>query len=336
MRFIGPSTPDSTGPWQSRSCPEHLSASPELRQRLEREARAVSSLTHPNVCALYDLGHHDGVDFLVMEFIDGKTLAERLTGGPIPTDGLLRLAVQIADALDKAHRAGIVHRDLKPGNIMLTREGAKLLDFGLAKSDSSLGGGADLTVSPTVSQLTTAGTILGTYQYMAPEQLEGKEVDARTDLFAFGAVLYEMATGRRAFAGASQASLIGSIMHEQPQPASTLQPMIPPALDRVIQTVPLAKNPEDRLQTAHDVKLQLQWIADGGSVAGVPAPVAAARRRSRERLASAASPWPPWRPWPSRSLGFFVRRSLLPRPDSRLPYRTTSASSDDPISRTVA
>ncbi len=267
--------------------PEHLAASPELRQRLEREAKAVSSLTHPNVCALYDLGHHEDMDFLVMEYIDGPTLAERLTKGPLPQDELLRLATQITDALDKAHRSGIVHRDLKPGNIMLTRDGAKLLDFGLAKADSSLGGGDDLTVSPTVSQpLTTAGTILGTYQYMAPEQLEGKEVDARTDIFALGAVLYEMATGRRAFDGASQASLIGSIMHEQPQPASSLQPMISPALDRVIQTC-LAKDPEDRSQTAHDVKLQLQWIAEGGSVAGVPAPVAA-RRKSRERLAWAA------------------------------------------------
>ncbi len=266
---------------------EHLAANPDFRQRLEREAKAVSSLTHPNVCALYDLGHHEGIDFLVMEFIDGQTLAERLSKGPLPTDELLRLATQIVDALDKAHRSGIVHRDLKPGNIMLAREGAKLLDFGLAKAKPPLGGGDDLTVSPTVSRpLTAAGTILGTYQYMAPEQLEGREADARTDLFAFGAVLYEMATGRRAFQGASQASLIGAIMHEQPQPASSLQPMIPPALDRIIQTC-LAKDPEDRLQTAHDVKLQLQWIAEGGSVAGVPAPVAA-RRKSRERLAWAA------------------------------------------------
>jgi Tol biopolymer transport system component/predicted Ser/Thr protein kinase len=264
--------------------PEHLAASPELRQRMEREARAISSLTHPNICALYDLGHHEGLDFLVMEYIDGETLADRLAKGPLPSEELLRVAVQIADALEKAHRSGVIHRDLKPGNIMLTREGAKLLDFGLAKADASLGGGDDLTISPTVSHpLTAAGTILGTYQYMAPEQLEGREADPRTDIFAFGAVLYEMATGRRAFQGATQASLIGSIMHEQPQPASSIQPMTPPALDRVIQTC-LAKDPDDRLQTAHDVKLQLQWIAEGGSVAGVPAPVSA-RRRSRERIA---------------------------------------------------
>ncbi len=268
--------------------PGHMAENPELRQRLEREAKAVSSLTHPNVCALYDLGHHEGVDFLVMEFIDGETLAERLTRGPLPTAEVLKIGTQIADALEKAHRAGIIHRDLKPGNIMLTRDGAKLLDFGLAKADAPSGSDPNLTVSPTVSQpLTAVGTVLGTYQYMAPEQLEGQEVDARTDIFAFGAVLYEMVTGTRAFSGGSQATLIGAILHQQPEPASSIQPMIPPALDRVIQTC-LAKDPEDRLQTAHDVKLQLQWIQEGGSVAGLPAPVAA-RRKSREKIAWAAA-----------------------------------------------
>jgi Tol biopolymer transport system component len=266
--------------------PEHLAANPELRQRLEREARAVSSLSHPNVCALYDLGHDQGVDFLVMEYLEGESLAARLAKGPLPTDELLRIAVPIADALEKAHRSGIIHRDLKPGNIMLTRGGAKLLDFGLAKADSLIGG--DLGGSPTISQpLTTAGTILGTYQYMAPEQLEGAEVDARTDIYAFGAVLYEMATGRRAFQGSSPASLIGAIMHSKPQPASTIQPMTPPALDRVIETC-LAKDPDARWQTAHDVKLQLEWIAEGGSQVGLPAPVTA-RRKSRERLAWAVA-----------------------------------------------
>ena len=267
--------------------PDHLAGNPELRQRLDREARAVSSLSHPNVCALYDIGHEDGIDYLVMEFLEGETLAERLMRGPIATEELLRIGIEISDALEKAHRAGITHRDLKPGNIMLTRDGAKLLDFGLAKSDPAESSDANLTVSPTVSQpLTTAGTVLGTYQYMAPEQLEGGAVDARTDIFALGAVLYEMATGTRAFEGGSQATLIGAILHQHPQPASSIQPMIPPALDRVIQSS-LAKDPDDRLQTAHDVKLQLQWIAEGGSVTGVPAPVAA-RRKSRERLAWAA------------------------------------------------
>jgi len=267
--------------------PEHLAASPELRQRLEREARAVSSLSHPNVCALYDLGRDQGIDFLVMEYLEGESLARRLAKGPLAADELLRIAVQIADALEKAHRSGIIHRDLKPGNIMLTRDGAKLLDFGLAKADVVLGGG-DPTTSPTLGQpLTAAGTILGTYQYMAPEQLEGKEADPRTDIYAFGAVLYEMATGRHVFEASSPASLIGAIMNSRPQPASAIQPMTPPALDRVIATC-LAKDPDARWQRAHDVKLQLEWIAEGGSAVGLPAPVAA-RRKSRERLAWAAA-----------------------------------------------
>jgi Tol biopolymer transport system component len=265
--------------------PAHLAESPELRQRLEREAKAVSSLTHPHICSLFDIGHEDGVEYLVMEFIEGETLGERLKKGALPIEELLRYGTQIADALEKAHRQGITHRDLKPGNIMLTEEGAKLLDFGLAKADDGIGGSdAELTVSPTISQpLTAAGTIVGTYHYMAPEQLEGKAVDARTDIFAFGAVLYEMATGQRAFTGGSQASLIAEVMHEMPRPASSIQPMTPPALDRVIQSC-LAKDPNDRWQTAHDLKLQLQWIAEGGSVVGLPTPVSA-RRRSRERLA---------------------------------------------------
>jgi Tol biopolymer transport system component/tRNA A-37 threonylcarbamoyl transferase component Bud32 len=265
--------------------PAHLAESPELRQRLEREARAVSSLSHPHICPLYDIGHEDGVDYLVMELIEGETLADRLSRGHLSIEEVLRYGVQIADALEKAHRQNIIHRDLKPGNVMLTTDGAKLLDFGLAKADGVADSDdSDLTVSPTVSKpLTAAGTIIGTYQYMAPEQLEGKTADARTDIFALGAMLYEMATGRRAFLADTQASLIGAIMHEAPAPISTIQPMTPPAFDRVVQTC-LAKDPEDRWQTAHDVKLQLQWIAEGGSVVGLPAPVAA-RRKSRERLA---------------------------------------------------
>jgi len=262
----------------------HLAERPEHRQRLEREAKAISSLSHPHICPLYDVGHEDGMDFLVMEFIEGETLADRISRGPLPIEEVLRYGIQIADALEKAHKQGIVHRDLKPGNVMLTPGGAKLLDFGLARADFGAGDDGDLTVSPTVSKpLTAAGTVIGTYQYMAPEQLEGKTSDPRTDIFALGAVLYEMATGRRAFMADTQASLIGAIMHEQPQPISTVQPMVPPAFDRVIQSC-LAKDPEDRWQTAHDVKLQLQWIAEGGSVVGLPAPVSA-RRKSRERLA---------------------------------------------------
>jgi len=270
--------------------PEHLSASPDLRQRFEREAKTISQLSHPHICALYDVGNQDGVEYLVMEFLEGETLAERLVKAALPAEQTLKYGIEIADALDKAHRQGIVHRDLKPGNVMLTKSGVKLLDFGLAKAVAPAGPVSAVTSLPTMAggqNLTQEGTILGTFQYMAPEQLEGKEADARTDIFAFGAVLYEMATGKKAFAAGSQASLIAAILEREPPPISAVQPMTPPALDRVVKTC-LAKDPENRFQTAHDVKLQLQWIAEGGSQAGVPAPVAA-RRRSRERIWMAAS-----------------------------------------------
>jgi Tol biopolymer transport system component len=276
--------------------PAHLSANPELKQRLEREARAVSSLSHPNICVLHDIGHHEGTDFLVMEYLEGESLAQRCARGPLGLEELLRIGMQVADALEKAHRQGLTHRDLKPGNVMLTKTGAKLLDFGLAKA-RAMPGVTDLTSTPTVSSplggaggtgpLTAEGTIVGTFQYMSPEQLEGKEADARSDIFAFGAVLYEMATGQRAFGGKSQASLIASILKEEPRPIAELAPMTPPALDRVVRTC-LAKDPDERWQTAHDVKLQLAWISEGGSLAGVPAPVVA-RRKGREKLAWAAA-----------------------------------------------
>ncbi|MRR13476.1 serine/threonine protein kinase, partial [bacterium] len=232
------------------------------------------------------MGSHEGTEFLVMEYLEGETLASRIAKGPLPLDRLLPIGIQIAEALDRAHRHGIVHRDLKPGNVMLTKSGVKLLDFGLARTLAPQGGSSGMTSLPTMAQpapLTQKGSILGTFQYMAPEQLEGGEADARSDIFAFGAVLYEMATGRKAFEGKSQASVIGSILKDQPPSVSSLAPMTPPALDRVVATC-LAKDPEDRIQTAHDVRLQLQWIAEGGSQAGVPAPVVA-RRKSRERLA---------------------------------------------------
>jgi predicted Ser/Thr protein kinase len=265
--------------------PSHLSQSEEIRQRFEREAKTISQLSHPHICALYDVGNQDGIEYLVMEFLEGETLTERLLKGALPAEQVLRCGIEIADALDKAHRQGIVHRDLKPGNVMLTKSGVKLLDFGLAKAVAPVSSKSGLSVLPTQAgtNLTQEGTILGTFQYMAPEQLEAKEADVRTDIFAFGAVLYEMATGQKAFSGRSQASLIGAIMHTEPPPVSTVQPMTPPALDRVVKTC-LAKDAEDRFQTAHDVKLQLQWIAEGGSQVGLPAPVAA-RRKSRERLA---------------------------------------------------
>jgi len=265
--------------------PERLSKSEEVRQRFEREAKTISQLSHPHICALYDVGNQDGVEYLVMEFLEGETLADRLGRGPLPAEQVMRYGIEMADALDKAHRQGIVHRDLKPGNVMLTKSGVKLLDFGLAKvvQRASPASGLSVLATQVGSNLTQEGSILGTFQYMAPEQLEGKEADVRSDIFSFGAVLYEMATGKKAFSGASQASLISAIMREEPAPIATLQPMTSPALDRVVKTC-LAKDPEDRFQTAHDVKLQLQWIAESGSAAGVPAPVIA-RRKSRERLA---------------------------------------------------
>jgi Tol biopolymer transport system component len=275
--------------------PEHLSATPDLRTRFEREARAVSSLNHPHICTLYDIGHQDGVDYLVMEHIEGETLAARLERGPLPTADVLRYAAEIADALDKAHRQGMVHRDLKPSNVMLTKSGSKLLDFGLARvmgpGGPAAGGGsgsgpAVLSQTPTMSQpLTAAGMIVGTFQYMAPEQLEGKEADARSDIWAFGATVYEMATAKHAFEGSSQASLIASILKESPRPIAELQPLTPPGLDRVVERC-LAKDPDDRWQSARDLAHELQWIAQAGSKAGVAAPVAA-RRRSRGRLIAA-------------------------------------------------
>lgn len=265
--------------------PAHLAGNPEQRQRLEREARAVSALNHAHICTLYDVGQHNGTDYLVMEYLEGETLAQRLQKGPLPTDELLQRAIEIADGLEKAHRRGIVHRDLKPGNIMLTKAGAKLLDFGLAKPQSnSLS--SDLAATLTSGKpLTAEGTIVGTFQYMSPEQLEGREADERSDIFSFGAVLYEMATGKRAFEGKSQASLIAAILGATPAPITSLQPMAPPALERVVKTC-LAKDPDERWQTAHDLKLQLQWIAEGGSQAGVPAPVSAKRKYRELTLAA--------------------------------------------------
>jgi Tol biopolymer transport system component len=272
--------------------PAHMSARPEIRARFEREAKTISSLNHPNICALYDVGRAPGeagageVDFLVMELIEGETLAQRLEKGALAAAEVMKLGAQIADALDRAHRAGVIHRDLKPGNVMLTRAGAKLMDFGLARTTglAGSGGGSGVTVaalsqSPTVAQpLTTEGTIIGTFQYMAPEQLEGKEADARADIWAFGCVLYEMATGRRAFDGQSQASLISSIMKDEPRPVSEVAPLAPPALDRVVQRC-LAKDAEDRWQSAADLKHELQWITESGSQSGVRAAVSAPRRR---------------------------------------------------------
>ena len=264
--------------------PAQLAEQPEARQRFEREARAVSALNHPHICVLHDIGQEGSTFFFVMELIEGDTLAERLEKGAMPPDEFLPIAIQIADALAVAHRAGIVHRDLKPGNVMLTRSGAKLLDFGLARATGLSASRSSLTQSPTLTRpLTAEGTIVGTFQYMAPEQLEGKDADARTDIFAFGAVLYEMATGTRAFDGESQASLIASIIKEQPRPMSEIVPLTPPALEHIVRRS-LAKKPDDRWQSAFDVKHQLEWIRNAGSQAGVPAPVAVHRRHLTRAL----------------------------------------------------
>jgi len=268
--------------------PQHLTEKADARQRFEREARAVSSLNHPHICTLYDIGHQDGTDFLVMELLDGETLAKRLEKGSLATAELLRVGIEIADALEKAHRQGILHRDLKPSNIMLTKGGAKLMDFGLAKAAD--GGGAPILSSLTQSlnpaakttPVTAEGTIVGTFQYMSPEQMEGREADARSDIFSFGAVLFEMATGKRAFEGKTTASVIAAILEREPPPISSVQPMSPPTLDRTVR-ICLAKDPDERFQSAHDVKLQLEWIRDAGSQAGVPAPVVA-HRKHRERI----------------------------------------------------
>ena len=268
--------------------PAHVAADPDLRQRFEREAKTISSLNHPHICTLHDVGREGDTDFLVMEYLEGETLADRLQKGALPLEQALQYAIEIADALDKAHRQGIVHRDLKPGNIMLTKAGAKLLDFGLAKLQLAAPlGSVAVSAAPTVeSPLTGAGSIVGTFQYMAPEQLEGQEADTRSDIFAFGTVVYEMVTGQKAFEGKSQASLIAAILEHEPPPMSSLQMMSPPALDHVVRTC-LAKDPDDRWQTAGDVGRQLQWITEGGSQVGVPA-VVGTSRKTRQWLTGAA------------------------------------------------
>jgi eukaryotic-like serine/threonine-protein kinase len=273
----------------------HLSSSPELKQRMEREGRAISSLNHPHICQLYDIGTQDGTDYLVMEFLEGETLAERLRKGALPLAEVYKIGIFVAEALAVAHSHGIVHRDLKPGNIMLTKAGAKLMDFGLAKplgvQSTTSGSGsappsftaaATLSGPSPLSPLTTAGSIVGTIQYMSPEQIEGKEADARSDIFALGAVLYEMVTGRRPFTGKSQISLASSILEKDPDPANATNPQTPPAFEHVLTTC-LQKNPEDRYLAAHDIKLELQWIAaerPSLTVSALPQPAS----RMRERI----------------------------------------------------
>jgi Tol biopolymer transport system component len=268
--------------------PQQLSNDPVRKQRFEREAKTVSNLNHPHICVLYDVGSQDGADYLVMECVEGETLAKRLEKGPLPLEQVLKLGSQIADALDKAHRSGVVHRDLKPGNIMLTPTGAKLLDFGLAKPAVPLTSVATLTAAVTQSSpMTEQGAIVGTFQYMSPEQIEGKELDGRSDIFSLGAVLYEMLTGQRAFQGKSQLSVASAILEKEPAPLTTVKPLTPPALDHAIRHC-LAKDPDERWQMARDLMLELKWIAEAGSQADVPAPVAS-HRKLRERLSQIAA-----------------------------------------------
>ena len=242
--------------------PDHFAESPERKARFEREAKAISQLNHPHICTLHDVGEQGGTDYLVMEYIEGETLAERLKKGPLPLDQVLEYGIQIADGLDNAHRAGIVHRDLKPGNVMLTKSGTKLLDFGLAKPNTERQPSLEaLSAMPTREKpITEQGVVVGTVQYMAPEQLEGKEADARTDLFAFGTLLYEMVTGKKAFEGKSQLSVMTAILEKDPPPLSSTQSMSPKALDYVVKTC-FEKNPDNRWHSAGDVGRQLSWIA---------------------------------------------------------------------------
>ncbi len=277
--------------------PLALTANAESRARFEREARTISSLNHPHICTLHDIGREGDTDYLVMELIEGETLAARLARGPLAPPDVLKFGAQIADALDRAHRAGVIHRDLKPGNVMVTKSGAKLMDFGLARATGlaatpASASGATMAPSPTIAgPLTAEGSVVGTFQYMAPEQLEGREADARSDLWALGCLLYEMATGKRAFDGATQASVISAIMRDMPRPMVELVPMSPPALDRLVGAL-LAKDPDERVQTAHDAKLQLQWAAQPGtSVASgaMPTPDGVGRRGERSLLLAAVS-----------------------------------------------
>jgi len=275
--------------------PGHLSESREAKERFEREARAISGLNHPHICTLYDIGYQDGIDYLVMEYLEGENLAERLKKGALSLRKTLKIGVDVCDALELAHTRGIIHRDLKPGNVMLTASGAKLMDFGLAKAigvpaKAAAGSGtappaftaaATALSSSPISPLTTAGTVIGTVQYMSPEQIEGKEIDARCDIFSLGSVLYEMASGKRAFDGKSQISLASAILEKDPEPISAIKPMIPAAFEHAVTTC-LQKEPDQRYQTAHDLKLHLQWIATSSSSTAMAAmPKRAARKHER-------------------------------------------------------
>ena len=262
----------------------HLSSDPDGKARFEREAKAISALSHPHICHLYDIGSHDGTDYLVMELLEGESLSDRLQKGPLPFKQALQYGIEIAQALETAHKNGIVHRDLKPGNVMLTKSGAKLLDFGLAKPTQSAAPMASGSMATMSKPLTVEGSIVGTFQYMAPEQVQGQESDARSDLFALGAVLYEMLTGNRAFLGKSQISVMSAILEKDPEPVSAVQPLAPVALDHVIQRA-LAKDPDERWQTARDLMQELKWASEVGELP--PSAISTASVKKTQ----AALPW---------------------------------------------
>ena len=268
--------------------PSRLSEDPEAKERFDREARTISSLNHPNICTLHDVGHQDGVDYLVMEYLAGETLASRLNKGALAPDQVLKYGIEICEGLEMAHRTGVVHRDLKPGNIMLTQTGVKLMDFGLAKSlPAHASATASLTVtgsSPAAnSPVTEKGMVIGTFQYMSPEQVQGKEVDGRSDIFSLGAVLYEMVTGKRAFEGKSHLSVAAAILEDEPVPIGSVKPLTSAVLDHAIVCC-LAKSPEDRWQTARDLALELKWAAESGAQTGIFTP-AVQRKAGRQWLA---------------------------------------------------
>ena len=301
--------------------PERVAADPEALVRFEREARAVAALSHPNILAIFDFGSDNGISYAVTELLQGETLAERLARGPMPTEALARIGAEICAALAAAHRKGIVHRDLKPANVMLTKSGAKLLDFGLAKAASPVISGGDLTSAQTSApEVTREGVIVGTLSYMSPEQLEGKTVDARTDVFSLGATLYEMATGTKAFEGKSQAALLSAVLTNQPPSVSSIRPMSPPALDRIV-TLCLAKDPDERWQTAHDVGLQLQTLTDPTPASSDVSPPP--RHRARW-LASAIA---------AAALAFTAFALLRARPPDPAPARSVRFPLPPPTNR---
>src|SRR5579864_5882085 len=268
--------------------PASICADLTAKQRFEREAKTISGLNHPHICVLHDIGSQDGVDYLVMECVEGETLSKRLEKGPLPLEQVLRYGMEIAGALDKAHRSGVVHRDLKPGNVMLTTTGAKLLDFGLAKPSSGMITGITMTAATSLSPVTQAGIVVGTFQYMSPEQIEGKELDARSDIFSLGAVLYEMVTGKKAFEGKSQLSVASAILESEPAPISSIKPMAPPALDHVVKKC-IAKAVEERWQSAADLASELKWISESSAQARA------------DQFGS--RPAPVTRPWVTKALG---------------------------------